>query len=144
MRMKVPALDRTSPVPLYSQVAGRLEQLIESGQLRVGGRLENEVELADRLGVSRPTMRRAIQYLVERGMLVRKRGIGTQIVHPKVRRPVELSSLYDDLAKSGKQPTTRIRHLDVRPAPDHVAEALGVPEGTEVTWCERIRFATGE
>lgn len=142
--MKVPALDRTSPVPLYFQVAGRLEQLIESGQLPVGGRLENEVELADRLGVSRPTMRRAIQYLVERGVLVRKRGIGTQIVHPKVRRPVELSSLYDDLAKSGQQPTTRIRHLDVRPAPDHVAEALGVPEGTEVTWFERIRFATGE
>ncbi|GAA5132527.1 GntR family transcriptional regulator [Pseudonocardia adelaidensis] len=142
--MEVPALDRTSPVPLYFQVAGRLEQLIEGGQLPVGGRLENEVELAERMAVSRPTVRRAIQYLVERGVLVRKRGIGTQIVHPKVRRPVELSSLYDDLAKSGKQPTTRIRHLEVRPAPDHVAEALGVPEGTEVTWFERIRFADGE
>ncbi|OLT01554.1 GntR family transcriptional regulator [Pseudonocardia sp. CNS-004] len=144
MGVEVTALDRTSPVPLYFQVAGRLEQLIEGGHLPVGGRLENEVELAERLGVSRPTVRRAIQYLVERGVLVRKRGIGIQIVHPKVRRPVELSSLYDDLAKSGKQPTTRIRHLDVRPAPDHVAEALGVPEGTEVTWCERIRFADGE
>jgi DNA-binding GntR family transcriptional regulator len=139
-----PALDRTSPVPLYFQVAGRLEQLIESGQLPGGGRLENEVELADRLGVSRPTVRRAIQYLVERGVLVRKRGIGTQIVHPKVRRPVELSSLYDDLAKSGKEPTTKIRSLEVRPAPDHVADALGVPEGTEVTWMERLRFAGGE
>jgi DNA-binding GntR family transcriptional regulator len=138
------ALDRTSPVPLYFQVAGRLEQLIESGQLPVGGRLQNEVELAERLGVSRPTVRRAIQYLVERGVLVRKRGIGTQIVHPKVRRPVELSSLYDDLAKSGKEPTTRIRSIEVRPAPDHVAEALGVPQGTEVTWLERLRFAGGE
>lgn len=137
-------LDRTSPVPLYFQVAGRLEQLIETGQLPVGGRLENEVELAERLGVSRPTVRRAIQYLVERGVLVRKRGIGTQIVHPKVRRPVELSSLYDDLAKSGQQPSTRIRGLDVRPAPDHVADALGVPAGTEVTWMERLRFAGGE
>ncbi len=142
--MEASALDRTSPVPLYFQVASRLEQLIESGQLPVGGRLESEVDLAERLGVSRPTMRRAIQYLVERGVLVRKRGIGTQIVHPKVRRPVELSSLYDDLAKSGKRPTTRIRTLDVRRAPDHVAEALNVPEGTEVTWLERIRFAAGE
>ena len=44
-------------------------------------------------------MRQAIQYLVERGMLVRKRGVGTQVVHPKVRRPVELTSLYDDLAQ---------------------------------------------
>jgi DNA-binding GntR family transcriptional regulator len=145
-RVSVPdmVVDRSSPVPLYFQVAGRLEQLIESGQMPVGGRLENEVELAERLGVSRPTMRRAIQYLVERGVLVRKRGIGTQIVHPKVRRPVELSSLYDDLAKSGQEPSTRIRTLEVKPAPDHVAEALGVPEGTEVTWLERLRFAAGE
>ncbi len=141
-------LDRTSPVPLYFQVAGRLQRLIEAGAegggLPVGGRLPNEVELAERLGVTRPTVRRAIQYLVERGVLVRKRGIGTQIVHPKVRRPVELSSLYDDLVKAGQRPRTQIRVLERKPAPDHVAEALGVPEGTEVTWIERLRFAAGE
>lgn len=142
----VPAvpLDRTSPVPLYFQVATKLQQLIEDGEMPVGGRLENEVELADRLGVSRPTMRRAIQYLVERGMLVRKRGVGTQIVHPKVRRPVELSSLYDDLAKNGQAPRTDIRSIEVMPAPDHVADALAVPEGTPVTWLERLRYAAGE
>src|SRR4051812_14577678 len=56
-------LDRTSPVPLYFQVATRLQQLIEDGGVPVGSRLENEIELAERLGVSRPTMRRAIQYL---------------------------------------------------------------------------------
>jgi DNA-binding GntR family transcriptional regulator len=136
-------LDRTSPVPLYFQVATRLQQLIEAGEVPVGSRLENEVELAERLGVSRPTMRRAIQYLVERGMLVRKRGVGTQVVHPKVRRPVELSSLYDDLAKTGREPRTEIRLLEVRPAPDHVAEALGIAVGADITWFERLRFASG-
>ncbi len=138
------ALDRTSPVPLYFQVATRLQQLIEDGALPVGSRLENEVELAERLGVSRPTTRRAIQYLVERGMLVRKRGVGTQVVHPKVRRPVELTSLYDDLVKNGQQPRTEVRELDVRQAPDHVAEALGIPEGAKVAWFERLRHAGGE
>lgn len=138
------ALDRSSPVPLYFQVATRLQRLIEDGELPVGGRLENEVELADRLGVSRPTMRRAIGYLVERGMLVRKRGVGTQIVHPKVRRPVELSSLYDDLAKTGQRPRTEVTLLEIRPAPDTVAEALGVPFGTEINWLERLRYADGE
>lgn len=137
-------LDRSSPIPLYFQVATRLQQLIENGEMAVGSRLENEVELADRLGVSRPTMRSAIQYLVERGMLVRKRGVGTQIVHPKVRRPVKLSSLFDDLTSSGQQPRTEIRSLEVRPAPDHVAEALAMPKGTEVTWFERLRHAGGE
>lgn len=137
-------LDRTSPVPLYFQVATRLQQQIEEGEIPVGGRLENEVDLADRLGVSRPTMRRAISYLVERGMLIRKRGVGTQVVHPKVRRPVELTSLYDDLARSGQSPRTEIRELDVRPAPDRIAEALGIPCGAEVTWIERLRFAGEE
>ena len=77
-------------------------------------------------------------------MLVRRRGIGTQVVHPKVRRPVELSSLYDDLAKSGQEPRTEVRVCEVRSAPDHVAEALGLPAGLEVTWIERLRFAGGE
>ncbi len=138
------AVDRNSPIPLYYQVATRLQQLIESGELAVGSKLPNEVDLAERLGVSRPTMRHAINYLVERGMLTRKRGVGTQIVHPKVRRPVELSSLYDDLTSSGQQPRTELRSFEVRAAPDHVAEALGVPEGTEVTWFERLRFSGGE
>jgi DNA-binding GntR family transcriptional regulator len=138
------ALDRSSPVPLYFQVASRLQEQIEGGLLPVGGRLENEVELADRLGVSRPTMRKAIAYLVERGMLVRRRGVGTQIVHPKVRRPVELTSLYDDLTKTGRTPRTEVRSLEVGPANDMVAEALGVPAGREVTTVERIRYAGDE
>lgn len=138
------AVDRNSPVPLYFQVATRLQQQIENGEIPVGSRLENEVELAERLGVSRPTMRRAISYLVERGMLVRKRGVGTQIVHPKVRRPVELTSLYDDLAKSGRAPRTEIRALEVKAAPDAIAEALGLPFGSDITWIERLRFAGDE
>ena len=138
------SLDRSSPVPLYFQVATRLQQLIEDGEMAVGSRLENEVELAERLGVSRPTMRRAIAYLVERGMLVRKRGVGTQIVHPKVRRPVELTSLYDDLAKNGQEPRTEVLLLEMRRAPDHVADALGAPGGLDVWWIERLRHSGGE
>ena len=137
-------VDRLSPVPLYYQVAVRLQEMIESGQLPVGSRLENEVDLADQLGVSRPTMRRAISYLVERGLLVRKRGVGTQVVQPKVRRPVELTSLYDDLHQSGRAPTTEVLALDVRPATDALAHALGVPDGTEVTHLERLRYAGDE
>ncbi len=137
-------VDRTSPVPLYFQVATRLQELIEAGEIGVGARIENEVDLAERLGVSRPTTRRAIQYLVERGMLVRKRGVGTQVVHPKVRRPVELTSLYDDLVSKGERPRTEVLDLRVVPAPQEVAAALEIRPGTEVTWIERLRHAGGE
>jgi len=137
-------VDRTSPVPLYFQVATRLQELIEKGEIGVGARIENEVDLAERLGVSRPTTRRAIQYLVERGMLVRRRGVGTQVVHPKVRRPVELSSLYDDLVNADRTPRTDVLDLRVIPAPADIAAALEIAPGTEVTWIERLRYAGGE
>lgn len=137
-------VDRGSPVPLYFQVAKHLEHLVESGELAPGTRLDNEIDLADQLGLSRPTMRRAIEYLVERGLLVRKRGVGTQVVHPKVRRPVELSSLYDDLAKTGRDPRTRVLNFAVEAASDTVAAELGIHEGSEVYVIERLRYAGTE
>lgn len=137
-------LDRASPIPLYFQVAQHLEQAIESGDIGPGARLDNEVDLADRLGLSRPTMRRAIQYLVDRGYLVRKRGVGTQVVHPKVRRPLQLTSLYDDLSSGGKGPTTKLLRLEEIPAPDAVARALDLPEGTTVIDVQRLRYAQSE
>jgi DNA-binding GntR family transcriptional regulator len=137
-------VDRLSPIPLYYQVATRLEQMIEHGELPVGSRLENELDLSDQLGVSRPTMRRAISYLVERGLLVRRRGIGTQVVQPKVRRPVELSSLHDDLIKTGRAPRTEVLSFEVRPVTDVMAHALGVPDGTPATHLERLRYAGDE
>ncbi len=137
-------VDRTSPVPLYFQVAQHLEHLIESGAYPPGTRLDNEIQLADQLGLSRPTMRRAIEYLVDRGLLVRKRGVGTQVVRPKVRRPVELSSLYDDLAAAGKQPRTQILSFELQEPSEVVAEALGLDDGAQVYAIRRLRFTGDE
>src|SRR3982751_5814133 len=125
----VVAVDRSSPVPLYYQVAQALQGAIEAGRLAPGLRLDNEIQLADDLGLSRPTMRRAMEYLVGKGLIIRRRGIGTTIVQPKVRRPLQLSSLYYDLTTGGQEPTTRVLSLDVVPAPPEVAEALAVPPG---------------
>jgi DNA-binding GntR family transcriptional regulator len=136
-------VDRVSPIPLYFQVASHLLGLIESGTIPVGTRFENEVDLADRLGVSRPTMRRAMHYLVERGMVVRKRGVGTLVVQPRVRRTIELSSLFDDLAKAGRRPFTQVRALEIVPAADTAAE-LGVGEDEPIYHVERVRYADGE
>jgi DNA-binding GntR family transcriptional regulator len=137
-------VDRNSPVPLYFQVAQHLEHLIESGELAPGTRLENEIDLADRLRLSRPTMRRAIEYLVGKGLLVRRRGVGTQVVHTKVQRQVELTSLYEDLAKARRDPHTRVLSFATEPAPDALALELGIPEGTAVYVFERLRYADAE
>ncbi|MCM2394179.1 GntR family transcriptional regulator [Streptomyces albipurpureus] len=138
------SVDRTSPVPLYFQLAQQLETAIEQGILTPGRLLGNEIELAGRLGLSRPTVRQAIQSLVDKGLLVRRRGVGTQVVHSHVRRPLELSSLYDDLAAAGQRPATVVLHLTTEAASPAVAAALGVVEGVEVQRIGRVRYAHGE
>ncbi|MFD7611385.1 GntR family transcriptional regulator [Streptomyces sp. NPDC059828] len=137
-------MDRTSPVPLYFQLSQQLEAAIERGTLSPGSLLGNEIELAGRLGLSRPTVRQAIQSLVDKGLLVRRRGVGTQVVHSQVRRPLELSSLYDDLEAAGRRPATAVLRNALEPAPAEVAAALGIPEGSEVHLVERLRYAHGE
>src|SRR5689334_25194583 len=118
--------------------------MIESGELPMGTQLDNEAHLAGQIGLSKPTMRRALEYLVGRGLLVRKRGIGTQVVHTKVTREVELTSLYDDLAKTGRDPTTTVVSFDTEPAPDEVAAKLGIEPGTPVYVFKRLRYAGAE
>ncbi|WP_445525318.1 GntR family transcriptional regulator [Streptomyces cyslabdanicus] len=137
------ALDRNSPVPLYHQFAQQLEAAIEHGLLTPGNLLGNEMDLSARLGLSRPTVRQAIQCLVDKGLLVRRRGIGTQVVHSTVRRSLELSSLYDDLEAAGQGPTTRVLRNERVPATADVAAALGLAEGGEVTVLERLRCTHG-
>lgn len=137
-------LDRSSPVPLYFQVSKQIEAAIDSGDLAPGDRLENEISLADRWGLSRPTIRRAIQDLVDKGLLVRRRGIGTQVVHGRVKRPMDLTSLFDDLARSDQKPTTQLLDRELVPAPAAIAERLGVPVGAQVLHLERLRSARDE
>jgi GntR family transcriptional regulator len=138
------ALDRASPVPLYYQLAQQLEAAIEHGVLAPGNLLGNEVDLSVRLGLSRPTVRQAIQSLVDKGLLVRRRGVGTQVVHSQVKRPLELSSLYDDLEAAGQGPTTRVIRNESVPASADVAAALGIAEGGEVDVLERLRLTHGQ
>jgi DNA-binding GntR family transcriptional regulator len=137
-------VNRSSPVPLYFQVAEQLERAIFDGKLMPGDRIANEVALAEQLGLSRPTMRQAIQLLVDKGMLVRKRGVGTQVVHPPIKRTVELTSLYDDLKRTGHQLDTRVLRNEIVEADEVAASRLKVPEGSRVWQVERLRSVDGE
>jgi DNA-binding GntR family transcriptional regulator len=143
MELLHPSLDRGSPVPLYFQVAQHLESAIERGELQVGDRLENEVALAERWGLSRPTMRQAIGHLVDKGLLVRQRGVGTEVVRRHVQRPVQLTSLYEDLQDADQDPTTDVLVHERTAVDDMVAGHLGIPTGTEVIRLERVRRARG-
>lgn len=137
-------LDRSSPVPLYFQVAEQFERAILDGTIAPGERIDNEISLAADLGLSRPTMRQAIQVLVDKGMLVRKRGVGTQVVHGKIRRSVELTSLHDDLSAAGQRPRTDVLAVGKVPADEDVARELQVSKGADVWSLERLRWVDRE
>jgi DNA-binding GntR family transcriptional regulator len=100
--------------------------------------------IARRLGVSGPTLRRAIQELVEQGLVVRKRGGGTQVVHDRIERPLRLSSLFDDLAQGTRNPQTAVLVDEVGPASAEVSSKLQLPAGEPVRRLRRLRIADGE
>ncbi|HLJ99985.1 MAG TPA: GntR family transcriptional regulator [Streptosporangiaceae bacterium] len=136
-------LDRNSPVPLYFQIAESLKRSITEGRLKPGERLDNELELTQQLGVSRPTVRQAVQRLVDEGLVVRRRGLGTVVVTPRILRSVGLTSLYDDLAATGRHPETKVLAVTDVTADDQVAALLALPAGANVLMVERLRLADG-
>lgn len=137
-------MDRGLTMPLYLQLATQIERAVQAGELPPGSRLENELDLAGRLGLSRPTVRQGIQELVDKGMLVRKRGVGTQVVHAPVHRQVALTSLYDDLRSAGKSPRTEVIEYRIgRPSPEAV-ERLQLGPGEQVLELLRVRYADDE
>jgi DNA-binding GntR family transcriptional regulator len=138
------SIDRSSPVPLYHQVVQGIEAAIHSGRLEPGSRLDNEIDLAARLNLSRPTMRKAMDELVRSGLLVRKRGVGTQVVSSQVRRPLELSSLFDDLSNNGSKPTTEVLSFSHIEADDATREALHLPAGATGYHFTRLRKVGGK
>ncbi|MBO0706731.1 MAG: GntR family transcriptional regulator [Candidatus Dormibacteraeota bacterium] len=137
-------IDPGSPVPLYYQLAVAIEQAIDRGDLPAGSRLDNELDLARSLALSRPTVRQALGYLVDRGRLVRRRGIGTIVLPAAVRRPVGLTSLFDDLVRSGRRPATRVLALEVTGCPGEPAQTLDVEPGSPVTHVRRLRLVDDE
>jgi DNA-binding GntR family transcriptional regulator len=136
-------LDRTSPIPLYFQIAESFKEAITDGALKPGDRLDNELDLADQLGVSRPTVRQAVQRLVEEGLVVRRRGLGTLVTAPRIQRSVALTSLHDDLRSSGRHPETTVLSAIESPADAEFAAILAVPAGSPVLSVERLRYADG-
>ncbi len=134
-------LDHSSPVPLYHQAAQALERAIEDGRLPRGSKLEGELDLAEQLGISRPTVRAALKQLVDKGLLVRRRGIGTMVATRPVRRAVALTSLYDDLKESGREPSTRVLDFEETVCPPDVAEQLELGPDAPVLRFDRLRVA---
>lgn len=133
-------VDRDSATPLYHQISQPLSDMISSGWLVPGQLIEDEVAMANRLQVSRPTARRALEELVNRGLVVRRRRVGTRVAPRHVHRPLGLTSLYDDLKESGYAIRSEVLSYEVLLANEDQAHRLKAASGIEIVRIRRLRY----
>ena len=117
-------------------------ELIEA--LSVGAAIPSERQLGTDLGVSRLTVRAALDELVREGYLVRRRGAGTFVAEPKVAKGMDVSSFSDDMRARGLTPASRTLDLSVEPAGARMGRLLHVSPSEPVVSVKRLRLADGE
>jgi DNA-binding GntR family transcriptional regulator len=146
LRRILAKLDRSGP-PAYAQIEDRLAEAITGGDLKPGDQLPPERELAERLGVSRMTLRQALDSLERRGMVRRAVGRhgGTFIAEPKIERDLTgVAGLTQQLRRQGHRAGARVLSATEGPASSRTAEALQIQPGARVFEVVRLRLSDGE
>lgn len=131
-------------MPLYLEIRDDIRRLIDEGVYRRGERIPADAQLAERYDVSLPTVRRAVDLLVEDGYLQRRPRRGTVVSQGKKIDQAFTGSIltYDDeMHQNGSVPKTQVILQRVVGAEGGVAKALEVPEGTPAMRLVRLRYA---
>jgi GntR family transcriptional regulator len=136
--------ERNSPVSLQLQIARWLEELIVSGKLGPAERLPSEAALVQRLGVSRVTVRLAIDDLVARDLITRSHGKGSFVSSPMVRHDILSEQGFFDIVLA-KAPKPEVRLLSFAPVvpPARVAELFGLTRGQKAVKLDRLFLSAG-
>jgi GntR family transcriptional regulator len=126
------SLDKTSPVPLYRQLADRIEKGIQEGALSEGSRIPSEQEWMHRLGVSRVTVRQAMDSLMRKNIIVRKQGMGTYVRKTVMTQEMDdLFGFYPALLIRGLHPKTDVLTYEIQTASREVRERLDLSAGAK-------------
>jgi GntR family transcriptional regulator len=120
----------------------RVLELIEP--LSVGEAIPAERQLGMDLGVSRLTVRAALDELVREGYLVRRRGAGTFVAEPKVAKGIDISSFSDDMRARGLTPGSRTLELHTELAGARLGRILHVSPSEQILSVKRLRLADGD
>ena len=138
--------DRYVPAPAHvtkqSEVVDSVLDLIE--RLPVGKAIPSERQLSAMLGVSRPTLRAALDGLVRDGYLVRRQGSGTFVGRPKIAQELTVTSFSEDMRRRGMVPTSRTLELRVISAGARLGQLLHVSPSEPIVVVRRLRLADGD
>ncbi|HZQ07244.1 MAG TPA: GntR family transcriptional regulator [Anaerolineae bacterium] len=137
--------DRNLPIPFYQQLKVGLTDAIREQRLPGGVRLPSEREFCEYFGISRLTVRRALNDLTSTGWLVSQPGKGTFVRQPKVVQGTQqLMGLSSDMKRRGHTVTSKILKLALMPAPRKTAERMNISPEEKVVLLERLRRLDGE
>ncbi len=129
---------------LWKSIADTLLAEIAAGHYRPGDRLPTEAQLAARFGVNRHTVRHAVGSLTETGLLHARRGAGVFVATEPQTYPIgRRVRFHQNVAASGRTPSRQILRLETRACDTREAEALALPEATQVHVMEGLSLADG-
>lgn len=138
---------KNSGVPLYQQLSDEIKAQITGGKLKAGDRLMTEAEFSQQYEVSRITVRKAIELLVDEGYVMRKQGIGTFIAEKKVRRVVDSDNLVRSFSETcrmnGQEPSSELLSVEWLVPEVAVQHRLHVGEDEKVLKIVRLRKVDG-
>lgn len=135
----VSVLDRSSPMPLWAQLEAELRARLEAGDFDDG--FPTDAQLVSRYGVSRHTVREAIRHLNKTGILKRERGRGTVVNRAEFEQPLGgLYSLFRSIEAAGVEQASKVLQIGATQDAE-AASRLGLDEGVDLFFLERIRFA---
>ena len=122
-----------------------LDALLELvGGLEIGAAIPPERRLAAELGVSRPTLRMAIDELVREGMLLRRHGSGTYVAEPKIALPLTMTSFSEDMRQRGMVPGSSVLSFEEQNAGAKLGARLRLSPADRVWAIRRLRLADAE
>lgn len=131
--------------PLYLKVAADLAMRIDRGDWTPGSFIPSEADLERRYRVSRTTIRKAVDRLVDQGLVTITHGLGTRVTASRLNlTPATLMSFTQMMRAQGTEPGRAAQSLGTEPADAEVAAALELEPGTEVLCYRRVRTADGE
>jgi len=134
-------LDKSSPVPLYYQLAEMLRERIESGSLKPGDQLPSERELGEQHGISRMTVRQAITYLAQKGTLIIRPGVGTFVAEPKLTYDaLHLLGFTEEMMAQGRVVSSRVLEQEIVTPPAAVVVKLGLAPNAKTVKIVRLRL----
>jgi GntR family transcriptional regulator len=130
-------------LPLHKQAELYLRDLIEQDEYKEGKMLPNEIELSEQLKMSRNTLRQAINTLVSEGLLIRKRGIGTQVAEKNIAsEATNWLSFSQEMALLGVEIENFELHISKQPPSKEARDFFSITEDTRVLKIERLRGKT--